>query len=49
MSTKAELIKDSLQRIRILELELEKDVNNEALKRILAHERMLLDEIKSAT
>ena len=48
MSTKAELIKDSMMRIRLLELHLKLDPNNDSLKDLLAYEQSLLDAVKSA-
>ena len=48
MSTKAELIKDSMMRIRLLELHLRLDPDNKSLEDLLTYEQSLLDAVKSA-
>jgi len=48
VSTKAELIKDSMLRIQVLELKLQLDPGNAALKELLASEREILEAVKGS-
>ena len=48
MSTQAELIKDSMQRIRRLEFALAQEPGSKAIKELLDEEKELLEEIKKA-
>ncbi|MCL2169119.1 MAG: hypothetical protein FWB74_03740 [Defluviitaleaceae bacterium] len=48
MDTQAELIKDSMMRIRRLELALEKEPESKEIKKLLQEERDLLDEVKKS-
>jgi len=48
MSTKAELIKDSMLRIQVLELKLQLDPDNKALKELLASEHSILEAVKNS-
>jgi hypothetical protein len=48
MSTQAELVKDSMQRIIRLETALEREPESKEIKRLLAEERALLEEMKKS-
>ena len=48
MSTKAELIKDSMLRIQILELKLKLDPENKSLLELLEEEKKLLHKIETS-
>jgi len=48
MSTQADLIKDSMQRIRRLEYALAEEPGSKAIEKLLEEERVLLEEIKKA-
>ena len=48
MSTQAELIKDCMLRIKILELKLQIEPNNKALQELLDDEKAILEKIERA-
>jgi len=48
MATQAEIIKDSLHRIRRLELAIQLEPESEQLKQLLQEERTILEEVQKA-
>lgn len=48
MATQAELVKDSLHRIKRLELAIEKEPESKELKNLLSEERVILDEVQKS-
>ena len=48
MATQAELVKDSMHRIRRLELSLEKEPESKEIKKLLQEERELLEKIEKS-
>ena len=48
MGTQAELIKDSMQRIRRLEHALEREPESKEIKKLIDEEKELLEEVKKA-
>ncbi|MCL1844452.1 MAG: hypothetical protein FWF77_00925 [Defluviitaleaceae bacterium] len=48
MATQAELVKDSLHRIKRLELAIEKEPESKELKNLLSEEKIILDRVEKS-